>query len=121
MQLLFKSSNEFGFYKGLNLIEGKVEKISDQTKRKIKVPHIGWNTISFYKKNKLSDNNINSFYFIHSFMVKTKKENILAYTKFEGINIPAIVKKKNIIGFQFHPEKSAISGLSLIKEFCEYD
>ena len=123
MQLLLSSSNEFGFYEGLDLIEGNVEKINDHTKRKIKVPHIGWNTVKFLdEKDYLRLEKNNSFYFIHSFMAKPKKKEVtMAYTNFEGIKIPAIIRKKNILGFQFHPEKSSFSGLELIKRFCKND
>ena len=123
MQLLLSSSNEFGFYEGLDIIKGKVEKISDQTKKKIKTPHIGWNTLNFSKvRNNYTLDENNSFYFIHSFMaIPDKKEATEAFTTFEGIKIPAIIRKKNVIGFQFHPEKSSISGLELIKGFCKND
>lgn len=123
MQLLLSSSNEFGFSEGLNLIEGNVEKINDHTKKKIKVPHIGWNTVKFLDgKDYLRLEKNSSFYFIHSFMAKPKqKEVTMAYTNFEGIKIPAIIRKKNILGFQFHPEKSSFSGLELIKRFCKND
>ena len=123
MQLLLSNSNEFGFSKGLDIIEGNVEKIADQTKKKIKVPHIGWNSLKFLDKNNnfILDGN-NSFYFIHSYMAKPKdKKTIEAFTIFEKIKIPAIIRKENISGFQFHPEKSANSGLELIQKFCKND
>ena len=64
----------------------------------------------------------NSFYFIHSYMAKPKdKKTIEAFTIFEKIKIPAIIRKENISGFQFHPEKSANSGLELIQKFCKND
>ena len=60
-----------------------------------------------------------SFYFIHSYISKTKnKEETIAYTEFEDLKLPAIIKK-NICGFQFHPEKSHIIGLELIKDFLK--
>lgn len=123
MQLLLSNSNEFGFSNGLNIIEGSVEKITDQTKKKIKVPHIGWNTLKFSEKNSnFFMDKYNSFYFIHSFMVKPKDQKVIkAYINFQNIKIPAIIRKENIIGFQFHPEKSASSGLELMQRFCKND
>ena len=121
MQLLLTKSFEFGETEGLNLIEGKVEKITDQTSRKIKVPHIGWSEINFEKEKKLFNKfEKKNFYFIHSFIAKTlDKESTIAYANFEELKIPAIIKKKNICGFQFHPEKSHISGLELIQHFFD--
>ena len=121
MQLLLSNSNEFGFSNGLDIIEGSVEKITDQTKKKIKVPHIGWSTLKFSEKNNnFHMDESNSFYFIHSFMAKPKDQKaVKAFTNFHNIKIPAIIRKENIIGFQFHPEKSADSGLELMQRFCE--
>ena len=122
MQLLFSSSDEFGFYNGLDIIEGKVERIIDQTNKKIKIQHIGWKTLELLEKKNLSIDENNSFYFTHSYMVNPEnKEIIKAYTLFEEIKIPAIIIDKNITGFQFHPEKSSFLGLELIKTFCQSD
>ena len=119
MQLLLTKSFEFGEFYGLDLIEGTVEKITNQTTRKIKIPHIGWSEIHFEKGSQLFNKfDKKSFYFIHSYIAKTKnKEKIIAYTEFEDLKLPAIIKKKNVYGFQFHPEKSHIIGLELIKDF----
>lgn len=119
MQLLLTKSFEFGEFFGLDLIEGTVEKITNQTTKKIKTPHIGWSEIHFKNENQLfSKFDKKSFYFIHSYISKTKnKEETIAYTEFEDLKLPAIIKKKNICGFQFHPEKSHIIGLELIKDF----
>ena len=105
MQLLLTKSFEFGEFFGLDLIEGTVEKITNQTTKKIKTPHIGWSEIHFKNENQLfSKFDKKSFYFIHSYISKTKnKEETIAYTEFEDLKLPAIIKKKNICGFQFHP------------------
>ena len=118
MQLLLSESSEFGKFSGLDLIKGKVENILNQTQKKIKVPHIGWNKIFFNGKSEYNIANDKNFYFIHSFISKTKKNNsTIAFTDYNGIKIPAIIKEENIIGFQFHPEKSHYTGLELIKIF----
>ena len=118
MQLLLSESSEFGKFSGLDLIKGKVENILNQTQKKIKVPHIGWNKISFNGKSEYNIANNKNFYFIHSFISKTEKTNsTIAFTDYNGLKIPAIIKEENIIGFQFHPEKSHYTGLELIKIF----
>ncbi len=119
MQLFFSDSQEFGSTKGLNLIEGKVEKISN----KLVVPHTGWNKLELKKNYLLSDKKFNNkmFYFTHSFVCKPKTDNhILAKTKYSSFNFCSLVLKKNIFGMQFHPEKSGKIGLDLIKNFERY-
>ena len=127
MQLLLTESYEFGFHKGLGLIEGQVIKISNKQNKKIKIPHMGWNEIypcngkkewnSKILKNTLIGKN---FYFVHSFAALTKNSSsTVAVCNYSGISIPAVVTVNNIFGCQFHPEKSADSGLSVLKNFCE--
>ena len=127
MQILLTASYEFGFHKGLGLIEGKVIKISNNKNKEIKIPHIGWNELypSNDKKawnNKILRNSLigKSFYFVHSFVCLTKNpETTIAVCNYSDISIPAVVATGNIFGCQFHPEKSADSGLSFLKNFCE--
>ena len=128
MQLLFEESKEFGNFKGLGLIKGKIIKLPNLSKsgKKLKIPSIGWNEVII---NKDSINNINeiflndytngsNFYFVHSYYAKVEnKKNIIATYKFGDKEIPSIVSEKNIIGCQFHPEKSGQNGLKLIKNF----
>lgn len=123
MQLLLSSSKEFGFFKGLDIIEGTVEKITSSKKNKIKIPHIGWNTLIFKnEKNNLNIDKKSSFYFIHSYIAKVKKKSsIIAYADFEDIKIPAIIQENKVLGVQFHPEKSSFSGLKLLRQFCNYE
>ena len=113
MQLLFSTSTEGGFNKGLDLIDGEVEIL----KKRIKVPNIGWQMIS--TKSKLFEEFENkSFYFLHSYYVKKiKKKNCLATSTISRIIVPSIVtNNKNIFGFQFHPEKSSLVGLDILKK-----
>ena len=126
MQLLFTEGQEFGVHKGLNLIEGKVVKISNKKNNEIKIPHIGWNEI-YPKSNKERWNNKilessligKSFYFVHSFACITKNpESTIAVCNYSGISIPAVVSANNIFGCQFHPEKSGKNGLEVLKNFC---
>ena len=104
MQLLFKSSNEHGITKGMNLIAGKVEPFS-KTKVKI-IPHMNWNKTKINKRSKLKRFNNKNFYFVHSFYCNPDdKNNIIGVTEHEKFKFCSILKKNNIIGLQFHPEK----------------
>ena len=119
--MLFSKSFEMGEHIGLNIIEGNIEQIDKKSKKKkFKIPHISWNEIYFENKENLNkelmDLNQRSFYFLHSFMAYPfYKEHIIAKCKYYDIDVPAIVKKNNIVGFQFHPEKSGMNGLKLLK------
>ena len=127
MQILFTLSYEFGVHKGLNLIEGEVIKISNKKNKEIKIPHVGWNDIYPNNdkkewKNKILKNNLigKNFYFVHSFACLTKNsDSTIAVCNYSGIAIPAVVSVDNVFGCQFHPEKSADSGLAFLKNFCE--
>ena len=123
MQLLMETSEEFGLHDGVSLIEGNVIHVPKISKNKIlKVPYIGWFPLLLKSKNN-QDNLLkrikpnDRFYFVHSYMIEPKNSNVLAFYNNEGNKIPAIIKKNNIYGCQFHPEKSGLSGLKLLKNF----
>lgn len=120
MQVLFDKSYEFGESTGLGLIAGEVVPIPDNLG--VKVPHMGWDQNHSQQVDPLADEFDNQFsYFVHSYYVKTAPENILSVVNY-GIEIPSIVRKDNVIGFQFHPEKSGdvgLNGLSKFKEMVE--
>lgn len=126
-QLLFTESEEFGSGKGLDLISGIIKRFPETIdERKVKVPHIAWNTI--FKLNQewdispLSDLNNNEFmYFIHSYYVKPSNDAcVLTLTNYDGIEFCSSILKNNIFATQFHPEKSQTSGLELLKSFFNY-
>tara|TARA_B100000686_G_scaffold351311_1_gene449731 strand:- start:19839 stop:20480 length:642 start_codon:yes stop_codon:yes gene_type:complete len=121
MQLLAKESSEHGYCEGLSWLNGKVKKMKPLNKN-MKIPHMGWNSI-FYKENHSLFKNIKKeedFYFVHSYeFVSCEKENILASTTYGGTVIAAVVKD-NIVGTQFHPEKSQKAGMQFIKNFIEW-
>lgn len=121
MQLLLSKSFEFGEHVGLDLIPGEVVKLSFKDKNK-KIPHIGWKKILFKEKNFFFEKsfNINKFYFVHSFEVKTKDpNNTIATCEYYEKKIASVINYKNIIGCQFHPEKSREGGLEFLKKFCD--
>jgi imidazole glycerol-phosphate synthase subunit HisH len=126
MQMLLNKSEEHGTHKGLGLISGNVQKIPESCHENItrKIPHIGWTRIeeSFYQEWKGSclegTKKQDFFYFVHSFMAVTEnKENILAQCEDEGLMISAAIKRDNITGVQFHPEKSGEAGLRVLNKF----
>jgi glutamine amidotransferase len=125
MQLLLSKSYEMGNNKGLNFIEGEVVEIKKLTKKKIKVPHISWNKIISYghlnSDKKLNFEYLNiEYYFVHSFLAITKDKNYaLAYCNYNDVAVPAIIMKENILGCQFHPEKSGHNGLNFLRNLID--
>ena len=115
MQLLATEGKEKGNHKGLGWIKGKVIKIKKN--KKIKIPHMGWNTVKVISKHPILKRKKFESYFVHSynFICKDKK-NIIATCDYQQ-KITAIVGKENIIGTQFHPEKSQKIGLEILKNF----
>ena len=118
MQLLLSKSFEFGEHEGLDLIPGEVVKLTFDDKNK-KIPHIGWKSVLFKEKKLGSEFNGKKFYFVHSFLAKTKDlTNTIATCEYYEKNITSIIKYKNILGCQFHPEKSRNNVLEFLKRFC---
>ena len=123
MQVFLTKSYEMGEHQGLNLIEGEVVQMKKYTKlNNLKVPHISWNEIYLNGSAKGMEN-INkeisnkNYYFVHSYLAVTKKEeNTLAYCKYFDVKVPAVLNYKNILGCQFHPEKSGENGLQFLKK-----
>jgi len=118
MQILANYGYENQKTQGLSWIDGDVKSLKNFicVSQNLKIPHMGWNNLSISKSNNLFDDitEEDQFYFVHSYFFDIKqKNNIICNTKY-GINIPAIVNKDNIFGFQFHPEKSGLSGLKIL-------
>ena len=123
LQLLFSESSEFGFTKGLNLINGKVEKITLENQeiyKNFRIPFIGWNKIEFKKRSSLFDyiNVGNFFYFIHSYCVKLESsKDSIASSTYGDQEVTAAIERNNIFATQFHPEKSGKHGLQVYKNW----
>ena len=116
-QLLGNSSEEMGFHFGLNFLNFHVEKFS---RSKLHIPHIGWNSVNT-KTNDLFKNipNKSLFYFVHSFCVKKISKNIvIGNTKYID-SFASVLNYRNIYATQFHPEKSQLVGLTLLKNFIK--
>ncbi len=120
MQILASIGHENGEHQGLGFINGKVEKIP--AKNDLKVPHMGWNEVVVDSKHALFKG-INSgehFYFANSYhFICQNKNNILAHVEY-GEKLSAVVAKDNILGVQFHPEKSGEAGLKLLQNFLNW-
>ena len=119
MQLLFDKSYEFGEYDGLGLIKGNVVPMAGRIPESLKIPHIGWNALKIKKKipafSEIKDGDC--VYFVHSFFADDCEESVAATTEY-GIEITAAAANGNIVGCQFHPEKSGEIGLSILRAFC---
>ena len=121
MQLFAKTGYESQETKGFGWINAEVRKINNMNK-KIKIPHMGWNEVElnkdFFLFSKIK--NKSHMYFIHSYEFKTKQKDCIVATTNYGNSIIASVEKENIIGTQFHPEKSQKNGLIILENFLNW-
>jgi len=123
-QLLLNTGNEFGSFPGLGIIDGSVDSFPT-LKPGHKVPHFGWNGIlskgSPWNGSLLDSIREKSYvYFVHSFIMNPKnKKYIFATSEYGGYEFCSVMRKNNIYGCQFHPEKSGIVGLKIIKNFIK--
>lgn len=131
-QIIFDYSEE-GETPCLGLIRGTIRHFDNllpertSALRRIKIPHIGWNDISFTQKDGEGNSacpvfagvpNHSDFYFVHSYVIQPAEDNVvLAYADY-GIDVPAAVMKDSVCAVQFHPEKSGKAGLQILKNFC---
>ena len=118
MQLLLLSSEE-GEQSGLGLIQGNVKKLISNNN--FKTPNMGWRTNKIKFEHKILKNikETMQFYFVHSYYCEIKDESKIVATSEHFINFPSIISEDKIIGIQFHPEKSNIIGMNLLKNFAE--
>ena len=125
MQMLFDESEEFGHHQGLGLLSGKVLRFPagmTEQGETLKVPHMGWNAISFEPGNPLFQGvESGSFvYFVHSYYCAAENpEHVAATCRYGEITFCAAARKGNIMATQFHPEKSQKIGLQIFKNFGE--
>lgn len=123
MQMLFDRSFEYGEHKGLGLISGDVIDMRPKIPPALKVPHIGWNALILKQPNhplfrytKEGD----CVYFVHSFYGANCEKDTLATAEY-GAELTAAVGSGNVVGCQFHPEKSGSVGLNILRAFCEQE
>ena len=122
MQLLFDRSFEYGEHPGLGLVPGQVadlrEKLADKT---LKVPHMGWNSLEILRDDPLFKyfRNGEYVYYVHSFYAKDCAGSTLAVSRYGNVPVTGVVRRGNVYGAQFHPEKSGDAGLRLLRAFGE--
>ena len=117
LQLLFESSEESPGVEGLGILNGQIKTIPKNNG--LKVPHIGWNSVSLKQKGGIFKNidDESYFYFVHSFYLDGADEDVVAGVTQYGVPIECAVQKGRLCAVQFHPEKSSKSGLALLKNF----
>lgn len=119
LQLLFEGSQESPNVSGLGILDGEIVKIPD--KSDLKIPHMGWNSLSFPKFSPLfNEIDENSFvYFVHSYYMQPADKSIVSATCEYSATLPVALSQGNIHATQFHPEKSGEVGLKILKNFIE--
>lgn len=117
LQLMFESSEESPGVEGLGLLKGKIVRIPEG--EGIKIPHIGWNNLTYPNKGRLyKDIPENSYvYFVHSYYLQAQEPEIVKAATEYGVNIHASVEKGNVFACQFHPEKSSSVGMKILENF----
>jgi glutamine amidotransferase len=121
MQILATVGMEGEETLGLGLVEGTVERLSHDAQ--VRLPHVGWNTVDLTRDHPIlaGVKRGRDFYFVHSYGMTVKNpEDSLGETDY-GKLFTAIVARKNVVGLQFHPEKSQANGLKLLENFCRWD
>lgn len=121
MQLLFEKSMEYGDHAGLGLLKGSIEDLTPDIPSNLKVPHIGWNALNITRPHPLLKyvKDGDCVYFVHSFYAKPGA-NTIATAEY-GTDVTAAVADGNVMGCQFHPEKSGEVGLNILRAFCEME
>ena len=123
MQLLFDRSFEYGEHPGLGLVSGEVADLrEDLSDKSLKVPHMGWNSLEFQKKDDpllryVSDGEY--VYYVHSFYARRCAESTSAVSRYGNVAVTGVVRSGCVWGTQFHPEKSGDTGLRILKAFGE--
>ena len=117
LQLLFDSSEESPGVEGLGILPGKIVRIPE--KDGLKVPHIGWNSLTYPNKGRLYQGieEDSYVYFVHSYYLQAEDPDIVVAQTQYGVNIQASVEKDNVFACQFHPEKSSNVGMTILKNF----
>ena len=120
LQLLFAESEESPNAKGLELLDGTITKIPNDN-GKLKIPHMGWNSLDIKKSDGLFKGieNNSYVYFVHSYYLTATDKNIVSTQTQYGTTIDASVAYKNIMATQFHPEKSGAVGLQILRNFAD--
>jgi len=118
MQLMFDSSSE-GISKGLGIVSGEVLKLQPQAMTR--VPHMGWNYVTVRRETRVTGclSEPSRFYFAHSYYAVPRDDDIVTLSAEHGVEFCASFEKDNLVGAQFHPEKSHRYGLEFLKGFMQ--
>lgn len=125
-QVILESSQE-NDTECLGLVEGKVVKFPGNLKgpegRKLKVPHMGWNSVTLKRAHPIFDgiSSDSEFYFVHSYYPAPKSEDKVLGETFYGISFSSVIMSDNLVAMQFHPEKSGRPGLKILENFCNWN
>ena len=121
LQLLMAVGEEGGIHQGLGLIVGRVVRMTPRDG--FRVPHVGWNAVDMVRPHPVFEGikRGRDFYFVHSYVGHCEDEGDVLGITDHGGPVTAVVGRANVIGFQFHPEKSQVNGLRLIENFCRWD
>ena len=116
LQMMFEEGHEFGVHRGLGLMPGRVVKFPE----KLRVPHIGWNQVEFKQDHAIFRGlpGQTFFYFVHSYYVETPDAGCVLGETDYGMRYASICGRDNVVGVQFHPEKSQAAGLTLLRNFA---
>lgn len=119
MQMLYEKGYEVEEREGLGFLKGEIRLM--EPKEKLKIPHIGWNRLEYTKNSSFRQIDKEEFvYYVHSYRATNiDEEQLVAYSQYGEVKIPGLVQNKNVIGAQFHPEKSGEIGLNILKKFGE--
>lgn len=117
LHLMFEGGEEHGWHHGFGFLPGKIVRLPEG----LKVPHMGWNQVRRAREEKILDGIPDSsyFYFVHSYYAQVDDPQIIGAVTDYGTDVPAIVSRDNLIGIQFHPEKSSELGLKILQNFGE--
>ncbi len=120
MQLLFEKSHEYGCHDGLGLLSGEVVPMRGYIDEGLKVPHVGWNALHIEKPSFLLKycKEGDYVYYVHSYYADKCADSVIATSEYSK-PLTAAVAKNNVLGCQFHPEKSGEVGLNILRAFCE--
>lgn len=117
MQLLYEKSYEDGEHEGLGILKGEILRFGEGHK----IPHMGWNSLIKGVEDKIAGGIVEGeyVYFVHSYYLKPEDKNEVVFWSNYGVDVPAVVRRGNVVGMQFHPEKSSEVGMRLLKNFGE--
>lgn len=117
MQLLYEKSYEDGEHYGLGILKGEIVRFD----KGLKVPHMGWNSLIKGVEDEIAKgiNEGEYVYFVHSYYLKPENDNEVVFWSSYGASVPAVVRRGNVVGMQFHPEKSSDVGMRLLRNFGE--